>query len=231
MIDSEYPQHITVIIPAAGIGRRMKSYGPKPLIMIGESTIINNQIGIIRSHLNPKDIILICGFRADKLMNETSDSIVKIENESYQDSNVTRSIGMGLRAIRGADVVVVVYGDLVFNPAAIESLTLEKSCIIVDTEHMGASEVGCIIDREGNLANMMYDLPIKWGQIAVFKNRELKLLKELCWDKRNYRKFGFEIINRIIERDGVFECIQNEDIKIVDIDTSKDIQTAIGILS
>ena len=230
MINSKTPD-VTVIIPAAGIGRRMKSYGPKPLIMIGESTIINNQIGTIRSYLNPKDIILICGFRADKLMNETSESIVKIENESYQDTNVARSIGMGLRATRVADVVVVVYGDLVFNSAAIESLNLEKSCIVVDTEYMGVSEVGCIIDEDGNLANMMYDLPIKWGQIAVFKNRELELLKDLCWDKKNYKKFGFEIINRITERGGVFECIQNEDIKVIDIDTSKDIQTAIGILS
>ena len=35
---------LTVIIPAAGIGRRMKSYGPKSLIKIGNSTIIKNQI-------------------------------------------------------------------------------------------------------------------------------------------------------------------------------------------
>jgi hypothetical protein len=138
---------------------------------------------------------------------------------------------MGLRAIRDADTVVVVYGDLVFNSAAIESLNLDQSCVIIDDGHMGPNEVGCIIDNEDNLANMMYDLPVKWGQIAVFKNYELTLLKELCWDKRNHRKFGFEIINRIIERGGGFECIRNEDIKIVDIDTSKDINTAIGILT
>jgi choline kinase len=230
MSDKE-PSRITVIIPAAGVGRRMKSYGPKPLIMVGKSTVINIQIDTIRSNIDARDIILICGFRADKLMNETPNSLIKIENESYEDSNVIRSIGMGLRAIRDADTVVVVYGDLVFNSAAIESLNLDQSCVIIDDGHMGPNEVGCIIDNEDNLANMMYDLPVKWGQIAVFKNYELTLLKELCWDKRNHRKFGFEIINRIIERGGGFECIRNEDIKIVDIDTSKDINTAIGILT
>jgi len=230
MSDNDFP-NITVIIPAAGIGRRMKSYGPKSLIMIGESTVINIQIETLKNHIDVRDIILVCGFRAEKLMNETPANIVKIENESYEDNNVTRSIGIGLRAIRDTDTAVLVYGDLVFNSAAIESLNLDKSCVVIDTDHMGVDEVGCIIDQQDNLANMMYDLPMKWGHIAVFKNYELELLKELCWDKRNYRKFGFEIINRILERGGVFECIHNEDIKIVDIDTSKDIQTAIGILT
>ena len=32
----------SIIIPAAGMGRRMKSYGPKPLIKIGNLTIIKN---------------------------------------------------------------------------------------------------------------------------------------------------------------------------------------------
>ena len=230
MIDND-ASRIAVIIPAAGTGRRMKSYGPKPLIRVGESTVINIQIETIKAHIDTKDIILVCGFRADKLMNETPNTIVKIENESYDDNNVTRSIGIGLRAIRNSDTVVLVYGDLVFNPTAIESLNLDKSCIIIDTNCMGAAEVGCIIDKRDNLANMMYDLPMKWGHIAVFKNHELELLKELCWDKKNYRKFGFEIINRILERGGSFECIRNDDIKIVDIDTSKDIKTAIGILT
>ena len=36
--------NISIIIPAAGVGRRMKSYGPKPLIKVGNSTIIKNQI-------------------------------------------------------------------------------------------------------------------------------------------------------------------------------------------
>ena len=38
--------NISIIIPAAGVGRRMKSYGPKPLIKVGNSTIIKNQINL-----------------------------------------------------------------------------------------------------------------------------------------------------------------------------------------
>ena len=222
---------VTVIIPAAGMGRRMKSYGPKSLIKIGDSTLIKNQIATLRECLETRNIILVCGFRAEKLMDETPDSIIKIENELYEESNVVRSIAMGLRAIQSETTVVIIYGDLVFNQAAIESLDLEKSCVIIDAVNMGSSEVGCIIDSKNKLANMMYDLPEKWGQIAVFKGRELDLLKELCWDKKNNRKFGFEIINRIIDKGGSFDCIRNEEIKVIDIDSSKDIQKAKGILT
>jgi choline kinase len=228
---SNAPSEISVIIPAAGTGKRMKSYGPKPLIKVGDSSIINSQISTIQSLVNVKDIILICGFKAERLMDLTPDAIIKIENESYEDNNVARSIGMGLRAVRKSDTVMIVYGDLVFNSAAIECLDWQRSCIIVEASTMGDAEVGCIVGANHRLANMMYDLPSKWGQIAVFKGRELELLKELCWDKKNYRKFGFEIINRIIEKGGVFHCVQGDDVKIMDIDTSKDIQRAKGILT
>ena len=71
------PSEISVIIPAAGTGKRMKSYGPKPLIKVGDSSIINSQISIIQSLVNVKDIILICGFKAERLMDLTPNAIIK----------------------------------------------------------------------------------------------------------------------------------------------------------
>jgi len=60
---------IGVIIPAAGMGRRMKSYGPKSLIKIGNSTIIKNQINLLQTYFSPTTIVLVCGFKATLLMN------------------------------------------------------------------------------------------------------------------------------------------------------------------
>ena len=222
--------HINVIIPAAGIGRRMKSYGPKPLIKIGNSTIIKNQISVLQTYIPNANIILVCGFKADRLMNETPSNILKIENERYKQTNVVRSIGMGLRAVTNSFPVMIVYGDLVFNSEAIKHIHLKKSCIVVTDQGMGDEEVGCVMDHHRMLTNLMYDLPYKWGQIALFVNKELELLKELCWDERNSTKFGFEIINQIIDKGGNFKCVYNDKIKIVDIDSSKDILKAKEIL-
>ena len=52
-------EKINVIIPAAGIGRRMKSYGPKPLIKIGNSTIIKNQINLLQAYIPDINIVLV----------------------------------------------------------------------------------------------------------------------------------------------------------------------------
>jgi choline kinase len=221
---------LTVIIPAAGIGRRMKSYGPKSLIKIGNSTIIKNQISLLQTYIPDVNIVLVCGFKAERLMNETPDYILKIENERYAQTNVVRSIGMGLRVAGHSSRVIVVYGDLVFNSEAIKNISLNQSCIVVTDQGMGEEEVGCVMDRHHILTNLMYDLPSKWGQIAFFKNKELDLLKQMCWDDKNSTKFGFEIINQIVDKGGQFKCIHNDKIKIIDIDSSKDIQKAREIL-
>lgn len=222
--------NIHIIIPAAGMGRRMKSYGPKPLIKIGNSTIIKNQIGLLNSQFPNNTIVLVCGFKADVLMNETPNNILKVENELFEHTNVCRSIGIALRVLINASKVLLVYGDLVFNSHTLKSISLDQSSVVIANEGMGNEEIGCIIDKDNNLNHLMYDLPIKWGQIAFFVNEELEMLKQLCWDSKNNTKFGFEIINQIIENNGSFKCIQNKNIKITDIDSFKDIERAKDIL-
>ena len=176
-----------IIIPAAGMGRRMKSYGPKPLIKIGNSTIIKNQISLLQTYFSNITVVLVCGFKATILMNETPQYILKVENERYADTNVVRSIGLGLRVLSSHAKIILIYGDLVFNSATLKNMKFDKSSVIVTTTAMGDNEVGCVINHQ-QLTNLMYDLPNKWGQIAIFMGKELALLKELCWNENNYNK-------------------------------------------
>jgi len=228
---SDKDDGIGIIIPAAGLGRRMKSRGPKPLIKITkDTTILQNQIKNIQDSFDNHKIVLVCGFEADRLMNESPSNFIKVENESYKDTNVARSIGLALRALNTTERVLIIYGDLVFDETALRVLSYNTSAIFALGNFIGEEEVGCIINEEGNLENMMYDLPHKWSQIAYFQGEELDYLKEVVWDRTNNKLFGFEIINKIIEKGGRFKCDYIEDIKIVDVDTSKDIQRATQIL-
>ena len=93
-------------------------------------------------------------------------------------------------------------------------------------DFIGSDEVGCIVDGDYKLENMMYDLPDKWGQIAYFQGKELRYLKEIVWNRNNSRLFGFEVINKIIEKGGTFEFKNVEELKLIDVDTSKDIERA-----
>ena len=54
---------LTVIIPAAGMGHRMKSYGPKCLLPANiKETILDKSIKTIKKVYNYCEIILVVGF-------------------------------------------------------------------------------------------------------------------------------------------------------------------------
>ena len=95
---------------------------------------------------------------------------------------------------------------------------------------MSQGEVGCIVNSRGNLENMMYDLPMKWGQIAYFQDKELEILRSVACNKKNRKLFMFEIINKVIEKGGIFKCVEDPSVNIVDVDTSKDIKKAKDII-
>jgi choline kinase len=221
-IKAEQHDNITVIIPAAGEGRRMKSYGPKPLIELAKGNILERQVRIIDKVLGPVDFIIVAGFECDKLMNSCPKDFIKLENENYSITNVSRSLSIALRSV-STERVLIIYGDLVFNEEALSKMDFSTSCTSAGLDHSRANEVGCILDGNNNITNMMYDLDMKWNQMIYLQGRELEIFKKECQDRKNKKKFGFEIINSIIDSGGKIKCVVDKSIKVVDIDTSKDL--------
>lgn len=206
----------------------MKSYGVKSLIEIAHKTnIITHQLSIIKKTFTDCEIILVTGFESDKLMRQTPNNLIKIKNERFEETNVMRSIGIGLHAAT-TDNVLIVYGDLVFNKQALQ-IPIKESAIIIDKDTMTTNEIGCNIN-EDYVEYLMYDRPNKWAQIVLLKGRELALMREMAWDKKNDNLYGFEILNNIIERGGRFKAVMPPGIKVNDIDSSKDLQIVGEIL-
>jgi len=211
-----------IIIPAAGMGRRMKSYGPKALLPIDNKTsILSRQLEMIKTIFPHSNVIVVCGFEANKLMKACPDNTIQIENENHEQCNVVRSIGMGLRACT-TDNVVIIYGDLVFNYRALEVLNVQRSSLLTGKKVMKEEEVGCVVNEQQEIEHMMYGLPIRWGQIGFFTSKELAMLKRICWNSENYRMFGFEAINQIISARGKFKSCENDEVKVIDVDSLKD---------
>jgi choline kinase len=225
----ENKNNIDILIPAAGYGKRMKTWGAKALIQIKNNLIlIDHQIKILRKFLPKSNIIIVCGYDSINLMNHLPSDIIKIENEMFEQTNVTRSIGMGLRACMNN--VLLVYGDLVFNEYAISSFSFNKSSTLVGEHMMVENEVGCTIDENNFIENMMYELPTKWSQISFFTGKELAMLKQICWNQNNKNLFGFETINKIVAGGGKINAIYNKKAKVIDIDTTKDLDEVIKII-
>ena len=216
---------IHVIIPSAGIGRRMKSYGCKSLLNIKNHKLIDIQIKCIENVIPRNEIILITGFDSDRLMSQSPKNIIKIENEKYYENNVARSIDIGLKATKENDHVLILFGDILLNEDALKHINFQESSIVISND-MSDNEVGCNINAKGYLEYMMFDLPNKWGHNIYLTSKELTLFKKIIWNKQTDKKFCFEILNEVINHGGKFKCIINNNIKVMDIDTSKDLQKA-----
>lgn len=209
----------SIIIPAAGTGKRMKIYGPKSLTPYNNGTILSNQVKLIRECFNYYEIILVGGYQIDKLKSSVDDDIRVINNTNYESTNVLHSISLALNKIKN-DRVVVIYGDLIFNKECLY-LPFHNESGIVISEGMKDEEVGCIITNN-ILQNIFYRLPNKWAQIAYFTDNELLQLRQIAQNKPDW--FGFEAINQIIINGGQFKTFCPKNAKSFDIDCTHDLK-------
>ena len=76
----------------------------------------------------------------------------------------------------------------------------------------------------------MYDLDLKWNQIIYLQSKELDMFKTICKKRKNSKMFLFEIINKVIDKGGKIKCIVNDEVRVIDVDTSKDLLRAGNII-
>jgi NDP-sugar pyrophosphorylase family protein len=211
---------LNVIIPAAGLGRRMKSFGPKALIQIGSETLIERQIRIISDHFDAR-FVVVAGFEGDRLRQSLPKEVKVVYNAAYEATNVARSIELGLRHTRENVPALVVYGDLVFNAEAIKHLRVGKSAVVMDKAGRRPEEVGVNI-VDGVATHFSFGLPAKWAHILLLMPHEKRLFLECV--KGKPRHFGYEILNEVIDQGGEFVAITPPKIKLQEIDCTKDLE-------
>jgi choline kinase len=219
--DNRKQTKLSIIIPSASEGSRMKSIGPRSLIQVGTKTLIQHQNDILLDTYPNSDVILITGFEGSKLMNKVPKNVMCIENERYLETNVLRSISIGLRAaIQPA--ILIIYGDLVFN-AKLLDFNINKSCIIYDNsgEVTDETEVGCTIHGD-KLENMFYGLSNIWTSVVYLTGKELSLMRNIAYNKQKEKLYTWEAINEIIHNGGEFMAYCPKGSKSIDIDSSRD---------
>jgi len=220
------PKHkYSVIILAAEIGTRTKSWGNKSLLPINNTTtLIQHQLTIINKVFSSPEIILVTGFEADKVMNNTPYGIIKIENEKYEETNGIRNLGLGLRACT-TNKVIVINGDALFNEATLGNAKFSnKSVVLVDNKIKNNSEdVGCTIDNN-KIEYMMYGLEHPWQHILYLTGDELKAIHNIAWNKNKANLFIWEAINHIILAGGQFTAQYPEEMRVLNIKSSTEIQ-------
>lgn len=215
---------LCTIIPAAGAGHRMKSYGPKALIQVGKNiTLIERQIKNILSVYPGSEIIISVGFEADRIIQSLSKYKVRfVLNPIYDKTNVLYSLGLALRATISEEVLVV-YGDLVFNKHAIKNIRGVSKLIAEDKGMFSKNEVGLTIQNK-RVTNLSFGLDTKWAQIAYITGKELNLFKDISMRKDTSQWFGYEGLNYVIDNGGELNAVKPKLMDIFEIDRIKDLK-------
>jgi len=226
--DSANDDALTIIIPAASVGKRMKSLGPKALLTLNRGvTILESQLKKLWSEYPQAEIIVVTGFQGDKVRKQFRGTypVRFVTNPFYEDTNVAYSLQLALQAAISPRVLIV-YGDLVFNASAIRTIATGPSAILVDSkEHFKTEEVG-VQTHDGVVTNLSYGLNTKWGQMVYLIGRELRLFEISVFNTETEKWFGYEVLNNVINRGGVFSAIEPPYMRIVEVDTPKDLERA-----
>ena len=220
----------SVIIVAAGAGNRVRSLGSRSLIQITpKQTVLDKQIANINDALPNNEIILVTGFDSERVMKAAPANIIKIENERYEETNIVRSIAIGLHAARHPNVVII-HGDLVFSGETLKyaGFSNKSALIVSNSQEKRQDKIGCIVDN-GVVEHMLYDLPYQWAEIIYLTGKELHLFSNLAKRKDKERLLDFEIVNSVIEKGGEFIPLSPNKMSVIDIDSSKDIIEAKAI--
>ena len=213
-----------IIIPAAGMGYRMKSHGPKALLQISqEHCLIERQLEIIWSEYPGAEILVVVGFEADKIRKRLSSYPVRIiYNPIHEKTNVLFSIGLALQASIAKEVMIV-YGDLIFNEFSIRGIKGKSKVLLDEKKSFKNDEVG-LIHQNKKVTNFSFGLDSKWAQIAYLTGTELSLMKEISIKEDSSQWLGYEGLNYIIENGGEIASHSPKNSEIFEIDTKKDLE-------
>jgi phosphoenolpyruvate phosphomutase len=119
------------LILASGIGKRLRPLTyevPKPLLKIGDKTILEHQIDNLIS-CNITNIIITTGSFSDKIKEHVKEKYPEIKvsyvnNPKYETTNYIYSIWLTKELID--DDIILLHGDLVFDKKLLERLIAEN---------------------------------------------------------------------------------------------------------
>lgn len=215
--------NVSAIILSAGSGSRIKSNEPRALLKIGNNTLIEHQISVIKNTFNNPEIVGVFGVGFDKIIKKIGTKIRIIENQLHEATNTSESLRLGINNTM-MDNVLFFHGDLYFEQDIFDNLSFTKSFLIIDNgDHFNEYEVGVTTNLK-KVSILSYGLPDKWCQIAFLTGRELKIARNLFakFSQDDKKLLSFEVINKIIDLGGNFEFHINK-APIIEIDCIKDL--------
>jgi len=183
-----------VVILAAGAGKRFRALElPKPLTHLENGkSILELQIEALSRYLSIHDIILVVGYRKEKVM-EQFPNLLYVYNPCFAQENTAKSLLRALHKVH--EDVLWLNGDVVFDPKILEAiLARHENSMIVNTSLVGEEEVKYRTNNRGKILEVSKQVAHPEGEalgINFFTQRDLEAFKrnlERCEDSDYFEK-------------------------------------------
>lgn len=224
---------IQIVILAAGMGTRLAKPWPKPLTPLADGrSILKQQIDNIANVFgNSARVSIVVGFKMEMIMEAQPDATF-IYNESYDQTNTSKSLLKALRASHESGVLWL-NGDVVFDAQIFERIKYrikdEKSFICVNTASVGDEEIKYTVNTKGFINALSKQVTNATGEaiginfISKHDKSDLIWHLERCADSDYFEK-GLELA---IEKSSIqLEPVDISDLFAVEIDFQSDLDKA-----
>jgi len=222
------------IILAAGKGRRLKKIlrgNPKPLLKIYNKTLIENLIEKLKN-LNIKKIILVTGYRSNKIKKIVKNNAKCIYYPNYAKTNNLHTLLHVKKELN--EPLLCLFSDLIFDEKILNILSKTKHdiCLAVDRKAklsgtMRVKMKNSLINEIGNHINVKNSDGNFIG-FAKFSKFGCKLLKKTLekYKNSNFNDYYTQALNSLIKNKNkvCFKDVSNYYWK--EIDTVQDLLKA-----
>jgi NDP-sugar pyrophosphorylase family protein len=225
--EAKRDEKMTFILLAENYGYRMKSYGPLPLINIGDKTLIEHQINAISSTFIDFEIILCSGFETHRIYHYLHSNFPQslpiriVENQVYYHSNCCEGLRLCMNNTRNNRIVVCGGGVLLTIPY-LKSLNIKKSSILYqENDKESTFDVG-VIENGDRLENLSLAVKDKVWTDLLYLNGDvmIKSFYNTISKPELKTKFLFEAINLWRGKRQIY-LSENKDEKILKVDNIK----------
>ena len=217
---------VTVALLSAQAGHRMKSYGPTPLLQLGNKTLLDHQISVISSVFKNFELIVCVGFHGDKVTKYIKErysglNIRVVENQMHYHSNCCESARLCLNNTTNGKVLIC-NGDLVLERDVFSEFVFNQSYVVTEKSPTGNLEIGVTTNHQGYIENLCFGLQEIWSEMVFLSNNDsVEAFRRIISSPEYKTKFMFEGLNELGKTKYRLKTISNKNTPLIKIDNIK----------
>ncbi len=159
----------TVVIPCAGMGKRLGMNIPKALLEINGKTLIRRNLELLK---DVKDVRIVVGYKAEEVIKEVLSyrkDVVFVFNRDYENTGTGASVSLAAKYAN--EYVITIDGDLLVHPNDIQKILEYKTEFAAGTD-AGTDNPVLMSIKKNKVVDFSRDYgQYEWTGVCQFKSK------------------------------------------------------------